>query len=207
RCRRGGGLGLILRASCRCGRICLRLMVTSTCCCWCCITLPPTAGRWRRCCAILGVAMGRGCAGRSRGLRLCRCSMPTIRCGSGKFWGRRARRGARLRARFATGGGGALGVAEGCELPRDPPRPPPRAGAASYRGGSVALRLSGELHAGLLGLSRSEGASLFMVLQAGLAALLTRLGAGSDIAIGSPIAGRTDGALDDLVGFFVNTLV
>jgi len=95
------------------------------------------------------------------------------------------------------------GIAPEMELPRDRVRP----GVSSYRGEDEKFELSGRLHEGLLELARKQGATLFMVLQAGLAVLLTRLGGGRDIVLGSPVAGRTDDALDDLVGFFVNTLV
>src|SRR5258708_7306299 len=125
--------------------------------------------------------------------------------GRGAFGFRDAPEGkGRLRGRqFSYWRDGLSGLAEQIALPSDRGRP----AVASYRGGSVEFGLSGALHGRLLELARAQGASLFMVLQAGLAALLSRLGAGDDIAIGSPIAGRTDGALEDLVGFFVNTLV
>ncbi|MEV6280757.1 non-ribosomal peptide synthase/polyketide synthase [Nocardia sp. NPDC051832] len=95
------------------------------------------------------------------------------------------------------------GLPEQLRLPTDRPRPR----AASYGGDTLVFRIDPEMRAAVEGLASRDGATVSMVLQSALAVLLFKLGAGQDIPIGSPIAGRTDEALNDLVGYFVNTWV
>ena len=94
------------------------------------------------------------------------------------------------------------GLPDQMELPTDFQRPI----ETSY-GETIHFHIDEGMHSRLVELARKNGVSLFMVLQAGLSALFTRLGAGTDIPIGSPIAGRNDDVLSDIVGLFVNTLV
>ncbi len=93
------------------------------------------------------------------------------------------------------------------DLPRDRARPRERVEADPTVDARVQVRLDPDLRDALAGVARAHDVSLFMVVEAALATLLGRLGAGTDVAIGVPVAGRTDEALDALVGFFVNTLV
>ncbi len=93
-------------------------------------------------------------------------------------------------------------------LPRaiDLPFDRPRSALPAHLGGIVPFTLAPRLHRDVIALARRSGSTVFMVMQAAIAVLLTRLGAGTDIPIGTAIAGRADHLTEDLVGCFVNTL-
>ncbi|MFF5056621.1 amino acid adenylation domain-containing protein [Micromonospora sp. NPDC000663] len=93
------------------------------------------------------------------------------------------------------------GLPGGLALPRLAGRP----AAPGPRAETAVRQVDPAVHAQLVELGRRHRATLFMVLHTALAVVLRRAGAGDDIAVGAPIAGRTV-APTDAVGFFVNML-
>ncbi len=94
------------------------------------------------------------------------------------------------------------GAPEILQLPWDRPRP----AKVSFRGGTVEVDLDPDLVQRLRLLSQRSDSTLFMVLLAGFAGLLSRYSGQDDLVIGAPIANRNEAELEPLIGFFVNTL-
>lgn len=95
------------------------------------------------------------------------------------------------------------GVPQPLSLPLDRPRPV----QASTDGDTFGFTVNPDAAAGLERLAAEHGTTMSMLMQAAVAVLLRKLGGGDDMTIGTPIAGRTDEALADLIGLFANTLV
>ncbi|MFL5537847.1 MAG: amino acid adenylation domain-containing protein, partial [Longimicrobiaceae bacterium] len=118
-------------------------------------------------------------------------------------WQREQLRGDALEGQLAYWKARLAGAPALLELPTDHPRP----AVQSFRGASEPFALRAELLARLEALGRGEGATLFMVLLGAFQVLLARYAAADDVAVGTPIAGRTRREVEGLIGFFVNTLV
>ncbi|MEO9330657.1 condensation domain-containing protein, partial [Gordonia aurantiaca] len=88
-------------------------------------------------------------------------------------------------------------------LPTDRPRPP----VASHRGRSADIEIPDDLAPMIEDFAHRHGVTVFMVLHAAVAVVLSRLAATTDIPLATPVAGRGRAELDHLVGMFVNTVV
>ncbi|MEV6281560.1 amino acid adenylation domain-containing protein [Kribbella sp. NPDC051770] len=78
--------------------------------------------------------------------------------------------------------------------------------APTHRGADLRFTVDPSVATGLRQVADAQGVSMFMTLQAATALTVSMLGAGTDVVIGSPVGGRTEDGLEDLVGYFVNTL-
>lgn len=96
-----------------------------------------------------------------------------------------------------------IDLPEELHLPYDYKRPI----QSSVKGDAIDFTISPNLHAQLQLLAQSHEVSLFVILQVAFAILLTKLGAGEDLPIGSPVAGRSKAELQDMLGLFINTVV
>jgi amino acid adenylation domain-containing protein len=127
---------------------------------------------------------------------------PAIQYADYAVWQRNWLQGAVLEAQLDYWTKQLAGVSD-LELPTDRPRPP----AMSQRGSERWTTLPKTTLEAVRALGRHEGATLYMTLLAAFQIILSRYSGQDDIAVGTPIAGRTRPELEGLIGFFVNTLV
>ncbi|MBX8689681.1 amino acid adenylation domain-containing protein, partial [Mycobacterium sp. 20091114027_K0903767] len=151
----------------------------------------------------LGVAYASRCAGQAPGWAPLPVQYVDYTLWQREYLGDLTDPGSRISEQLAYWEQTLSGLPERLELPTDRPYPP----VADYRGASLAVQWPPELQQQIARVAREHNATSFMVVQAALAVLLSNLSGSSDVAVGFPIAGRSDPALDELVGFFVNTLV
>lgn len=88
-------------------------------------------------------------------------------------------------------------------LPTDYPRPV----VQTFNGSHRMLELPASLIERLKQFSAEQNATVFMTLLACFQILLSRYSGQADVAVGSPIANRTQSAVESIIGSFVNTLV
>ncbi|MDC8016149.1 non-ribosomal peptide synthetase [Tahibacter soli] len=82
----------------------------------------------------------------------------------------------------------------------------PRIERLRRRAGRCDVVVGADVHAGLAHLARAHNATMFMVLHAAFAWLLSRHSGSDDIVVGTPVMNRLERELEPLIGCFVNTL-
>ncbi|MFF5336527.1 amino acid adenylation domain-containing protein [Streptomyces sp. NPDC013181] len=124
-----------------------------------------------------------------------------VRYGDFAQWQRDRLTGDALAAEVAYWAGELAGV-EPLVLPTARPRP----ARQTFDGAGYGFQVDRDLLDRLAALGKTHGATLHMVLLAAFQELLARFSGQRDFAVGSPVAGRPEPELEDLVGMFVNVL-
>ncbi|GJM31001.1 MAG: hypothetical protein DHS20C18_00020 [Saprospiraceae bacterium] len=126
----------------------------------------------------------------------------TIQYADYAFWQRNDLIGTKLEEKLAFWEHHLKGVTP-LSLPLDFARPRMQ----SFKGASISFGIDKETTKQLNNLCQTEEVTLFMLLLTAFKVLLYRYSGGQeDICVGSPIANRSQKALEDLIGFFVNTI-
>ncbi|MCP5061068.1 MAG: amino acid adenylation domain-containing protein, partial [Ignavibacteriae bacterium] len=95
------------------------------------------------------------------------------------------------------------GIPPVLELPIDKPKPKLK----TFNGSKVVVNLPASVKEDILQTASEEGATLFMILLSVYNILLSKYSGQKDIAVGTPIANRTQLETEQIAGFFANTLV